>query len=304
MPTASVPSACKDPSIGYNGQLHEPAVRWQVLGNGYRVFNAVLMRFHSPDNESPFARGGIHAYAYCDGDPVNFADPTGRSLQHVFMGLALGAGVFGGAAAAFGGAGADRERDIFTAVAIGLGIAAAVVLGGVALGRLSGKAASSSRPATLREGQSVNIGKATFHSRSDKDILVSHGNFFKTLTTRPVSGGTLAGQVKKAVGPGYNFKPVEIQSCFFPDGILGQGSQAQAFVNKFGQPAYTYRGTVTRASPGTFASKRGAERVVHPEASRLQRQRTAAVNTVMSHVGRVIGFGDVRPGVVHQLRRS
>ena len=65
--------------LGYNGTLHEPGMRWQLLGNGRRVFSPVLMRFHSPDDLSPFSRGGINAYAYCKGDPVNQFDPSGRT---------------------------------------------------------------------------------------------------------------------------------------------------------------------------------------------------------------------------------
>jgi len=48
------------------------------LGNGYRAFNPVLMRFNSPDSLSPFGRGGLNAYAYCVGDPVNRSDPNGH----------------------------------------------------------------------------------------------------------------------------------------------------------------------------------------------------------------------------------
>ncbi|MEE4636302.1 RHS repeat-associated core domain-containing protein [Pseudomonas alliivorans] len=37
------------------------------------------MRFNQPDNLSPFGRGGLNAYAYCLGDPVNRGDPSGHS---------------------------------------------------------------------------------------------------------------------------------------------------------------------------------------------------------------------------------
>jgi RHS repeat-associated protein len=66
-------------AVGFNGQLHEPIHSWQILGNGHRTYNTGLRRFHSPDSESPFGRGGINAYAYTGGDPINRLDPSGRS---------------------------------------------------------------------------------------------------------------------------------------------------------------------------------------------------------------------------------
>ena len=65
--------------LGFNGERSDRMVGVYLLGNGYRVFNTVLMRFHSPDSMSPFAAGGLNSYAYCLGDPVNFHDPNGHS---------------------------------------------------------------------------------------------------------------------------------------------------------------------------------------------------------------------------------
>ncbi|WP_412177811.1 RHS repeat-associated core domain-containing protein [Pseudomonas coronafaciens] len=48
------------------------------MGNGYRAYNPVLMRFHSQDSLSPFGEGGLNAYAYGEGDSVNRVDPTGH----------------------------------------------------------------------------------------------------------------------------------------------------------------------------------------------------------------------------------
>lgn len=48
-----------------------------LLGKGYRAFNPVLMRFNSPDRLSPFDDGGVNAYTYCGGEPINHVDPEG-----------------------------------------------------------------------------------------------------------------------------------------------------------------------------------------------------------------------------------
>lgn len=79
---------------GFNGETRDPVTGHYLLGNGYRAFNPVLMRFNSPDNLSPFAEGGLNAYAYCTGDPINVTDPTGHfghtnffwgAIQKVFL---------------------------------------------------------------------------------------------------------------------------------------------------------------------------------------------------------------------------
>ncbi|KAL7902712.1 hypothetical protein HDV63DRAFT_169648 [Trichoderma sp. SZMC 28014] len=110
------------PSIGFNGQWRDPVTGWYHLGNGYRVYNPVLMVFHSPDSWSPFTSGEINPYAYCLGDPVNRVDPSGhfslfgihfswRDVAIMAVGLVVGI-AFG---VATGGAG--------FAIEVGLGIA-------------------------------------------------------------------------------------------------------------------------------------------------------------------------------------
>ncbi|POA19080.1 Rhs family protein [Pseudomonas sp. FW300-N1A1] len=64
--------------LGFNGERSDPVTGHYHLGNGYRQFNPVLMRFNSPDSWSPFGQGGLNAYAYCDGEPVLGSDPTGH----------------------------------------------------------------------------------------------------------------------------------------------------------------------------------------------------------------------------------
>jgi RHS repeat-associated protein len=74
-----------DVALGFNGERPQPPTGHYLLGNGYRAFNPTLMRFNSPDSWSPFGDGGLNAYAYCAGDPVNNIDPDGHwgSLAYV-----------------------------------------------------------------------------------------------------------------------------------------------------------------------------------------------------------------------------
>jgi RHS repeat-associated protein len=70
--------------LGFNGEPPDPVTGHYLLGNGYRAFNPVLMRFNSPDSLSPFGKGGLNGYAYCGGDPVNRVDPTGHFASRLF----------------------------------------------------------------------------------------------------------------------------------------------------------------------------------------------------------------------------
>jgi RHS repeat-associated protein len=67
--------------LGFTGELIDPLTGHYHLGNGYRQFNPVLMRFNSPDgpNFSPFGKGGLNSYTYCLGDPVNRVELEGHA---------------------------------------------------------------------------------------------------------------------------------------------------------------------------------------------------------------------------------
>ena len=64
--------------LGFNGERPDPVTGCYLLGNGYRAFNPVLMRFNCPDSWSPFGDGGLNSYMYCLGDPINNTDSTGH----------------------------------------------------------------------------------------------------------------------------------------------------------------------------------------------------------------------------------
>ncbi|MET3455305.1 RHS repeat-associated core domain-containing protein [Pseudomonas kilonensis] len=73
--------------LGFNGERSDPVTGHYLLGNGYRGFSPVLMRFNSPDSLSPFGEGGLNAYSYCAGDPVNGTDPSGHISIKPFMSI-------------------------------------------------------------------------------------------------------------------------------------------------------------------------------------------------------------------------
>ncbi len=72
-------------SLGFTGELVERATGHYLLGNGYRAYNPVLMTFNSPDSMSPFAKGDLNAYSYCQGDPLNNKDPSGHVKSSVML---------------------------------------------------------------------------------------------------------------------------------------------------------------------------------------------------------------------------
>ncbi|MDZ3991989.1 RHS repeat-associated core domain-containing protein [Pseudomonas sp. Teo4] len=53
--------------FAFNGEQLDTITGGYLLGNGYRLFSPTLKRFCSPDNLSPFEKGGLNAYAYCSG---------------------------------------------------------------------------------------------------------------------------------------------------------------------------------------------------------------------------------------------
>ncbi|EKB08972.1 RHS repeat-associated core domain-containing protein [Myroides odoratus CIP 103059] len=118
----------------FNGERKDPISGHYHLGNGYRSYSPVLMRFTCPDSMSPFGAGGINVYAYCAGDPINLIDPSGHSA----MGTA---GLFSGGAVSQGlsrlGAGGGIALGIFGIVSAVATFGASVAAMGVAMASIS-----------------------------------------------------------------------------------------------------------------------------------------------------------------------
>lgn len=83
-------------TLAFCGQRRDPLSGNYSLGNGYRHYSPTLMRFLSPDSLSPFAHGGINAYAYCGGDPVNRTDESGRFWIQLLTQVAFGTSAVAG----------------------------------------------------------------------------------------------------------------------------------------------------------------------------------------------------------------
>lgn len=77
-PYGHLPLIPPTPLLAFAGQRLDNVSGCYPLGNGKRMFSPSLMRFYQSDAVSPFAEGGTHSYAYCQGDPVNRQDSNGQ----------------------------------------------------------------------------------------------------------------------------------------------------------------------------------------------------------------------------------
>lgn len=120
---------------GFNGERPDPLTGHYHLGKGHRAYNPHLMRFNSPDQLSPFGAGGLNAYAYCAGDPVNRSDPSGRASINDILIAGLGViGVLGGGLGLYAtlkAARAMKTAKLSTAVAAKVAGSALTISGGV-----------------------------------------------------------------------------------------------------------------------------------------------------------------------------
>lgn len=80
-------AVAEGPTLGFCGQLCERPMGIYQLGNGYRCYSPTVLRFLSPDQLSPFGDGGLNAYGYCAGDPVNKWDLSGGVWEPIFGGV-------------------------------------------------------------------------------------------------------------------------------------------------------------------------------------------------------------------------
>lgn len=168
--------------LGFNGELQEYFTRYYMLGNGHRGLHQHV--FLSPDGLSPFGKGGINAYAYSSGDPINYIDPSGRYIlfKAAAVFLSTMAGAFSWGAAHFTG---SRGAQITGGLAVGAGIAAAATIttrtANSLLG-ISASAAAHSVHANLRQ-MALNAKMKTFNAlrsmAANKPVLTGSSTLAK-----------------------------------------------------------------------------------------------------------------------------
>jgi RHS repeat-associated protein len=144
-------------SIGFSGQWRDPITGWYHLGNGYRVYNPALQRFHSPDPWSPFSSGEANPYTYCMADPINRTDPSGHFS---IFGIEINWKTF--FSAALGIAGSVIVGVLTAGASLAVEIAIGAVVGGVAsaVGGVIGDLADGKTPTWSSVGMDFGIGLA------------------------------------------------------------------------------------------------------------------------------------------------
>lgn len=247
-------------SMGYNGELHEVGGSVQLLGNGYRSYSAILMRFHSPDSMSPFGEGGINPYTYCKGDPANHIDPSGHFLLPMAALFGAGAVASFGASAVTGLLG-ERKSAEFLALLGGVLSAVAILAGGI-------------HGFTVRHSR-LRMGEVRIHRGRRKNILDVHGRSDGSLVgNQPMDGTEMTALLRSE---GLDDKPLVYLSC---NSGSGPASQAQVVANGIEQPVIGFLGPV-RVNKFTNRPM-GAYRAIvfHPQAG-LARAATAIRNTAL-----------------------
>ncbi|MFV3404737.1 RHS repeat-associated core domain-containing protein [Pseudomonas sp. NY15463] len=77
------------PMSAFCGERRDDLTGCYHLGNGYRQFNPVIMRFHQADAMSPFGKGGFNGYGYCGADPINRLDSNGHFWSQVVQAVGI-----------------------------------------------------------------------------------------------------------------------------------------------------------------------------------------------------------------------
>lgn len=231
--------------LGFNGEQAEPVTGHYLLGNGYRAFNPVLMRFNSPDSLSPFDKGGLNAYAYALGNPVNRVDPTGHfafSSAVKFTGLAM---TIGGTA--LGVAAAISNDQKLALIGIGIGVVSSIGFVGSTVFLGTSTAKISKIQSLSPDHRNVGLAEQKLFSKGGGKRLIIDGHGDGT-TVGGYHPDELADAVlKKFPKLDSNFKDVKLISCHGADG--GGNSYGQQLSDKLKITVKAYEGVMSGYGP-------------------------------------------------------
>lgn len=235
--------------LGFNGEQPDPLTGHYLLGNGYRAYNPVLMRFNSPDSLSPFGEGGVNAYAYALGDPVNRVDPTGH--------IVIFGGVLGGIVSV------ASTKIIAAGYEVGGGLTIGTGLGGL-IGQEAFRGSFNLKSVAQVSGV-VEIKNVRTLFPSNKAVFIGERPSKKGLPSLFIDAhgdGVMLGsgndwytpeEVAQAVRKKYQkfderFSKVQLLSCYGADN--GYSSIGQRLANALGKRVKAYEGVPFANGPG------------------------------------------------------
>ncbi|WP_313460779.1 RHS repeat-associated core domain-containing protein [Stenotrophomonas sp.] len=261
-------------TLGFNGELHEHFSSCQFLGNGYRAFNPVLMRFQGPDSLSPFQEGGINAYAYARIDPVNLADPSGHFAQAIAWGALAAAVGTGLGAVASHIAGDDKAMGVFGAMALGFATASVLAAAAHIVPRSLSPKAFGQQPKA--SGKELGQGEMRFFQAKDgTHVVQAHGlPGVAHLGGRAVGAETLVPEILRQAGT-TPIKRLQMQVCFGAD--RGINSLGHAVAKGVGAPTMAFVGPLHNAGR-RLTYKVGNERYFLPGGGMVTRTGAAPSN--------------------------
>ncbi|MBK4996016.1 hypothetical protein IAE39_004190 [Pseudomonas sp. S37] len=231
--------------LGYNGELREAGTGWYLLGRGYRAFNPVLMRFHSPDSLSPFDGGGLNPYAYCNGNPVTFRDPTGHAAEGWSGGRLRRPDEDNPHAFAGGNSASGSSSDAW----LSIGLAAAfLVLGVISFG--------AALPAAITAGLAVTTATVTAVSLGAAVVAEATGLILSTIGYATEDAGLMnAGQIATYAGIALGAPAALIQGYQAVRGIARWLKGAKPPVSPRGSmTSSNFDSGVNNTSPELFSS--------------------------------------------------
>ncbi|MEW7312166.1 RHS repeat-associated core domain-containing protein [Buttiauxella gaviniae] len=180
------------------------------------------MRFTCPDSFSPFGKGGINPYVYCESDPINHTDPTG----HFFL-IAFFASLFSSLATAA----IDAVGTAVAAIGVETGVAA-----GVATGAEAGAAVAATEVAAASSVASTSAafgGVGTALSTGATAAAVVAGTAAE-MSVIPASASATLGVVNAAIGTAIQVSSMTVGQMAIGLGVE-YGGLAASFYTKLGR---------------------------------------------------------------------